>query len=70
MSSTHTTGSNGDWRPRKHDHLVEPVFGGLGVGEAETDADGGAEASGAVQGGGWLRRLLGGLRRSRRERGV
>jgi hypothetical protein len=20
-----------DWRPRKHDHLVEPVFGGLGV---------------------------------------
>jgi hypothetical protein len=20
-----------DYRPRKHDHLVEPVFGGLGV---------------------------------------
>ena len=22
-----------DYRPREHDHLVEPVFGGLGVGE-------------------------------------
>lgn len=20
-----------DWRPRAHDHLVEPVFGGLGA---------------------------------------
>ena len=25
----------GDWEPRPHDHLVEPVFGGLGI---ETDA--------------------------------
>jgi len=22
-----------DFRPREHDHLVEPMFGGLGVGE-------------------------------------
>lgn len=22
-----------DYRPREHDHLVEPVFGGLGVNE-------------------------------------
>lgn len=25
--------SGDDYRPREHDHLVEPVFGGLGVGE-------------------------------------
>lgn len=27
-----------DWRPRPHDHLVEPVFGGLGVEEEDLEA--------------------------------
>jgi hypothetical protein len=26
-----------DYRPREHDALVEPVFGGLGVGEARPE---------------------------------
>jgi hypothetical protein len=27
-----------DYRPREHDHLVEPVFGGLGVESPRTPA--------------------------------
>jgi len=31
--------SGDEYRPREHDHLVEPMFGGLGVeGGARTDA--------------------------------
>jgi hypothetical protein len=32
--------SGDEYRPREHDHLVEPVFGGLGVeGGARRDAE-------------------------------
>ncbi len=51
-----------DPRPRRHDHLVEPLFGGLGV-EGEGDAPPPARA-------GWLARawawVVRGFARARR----
>ena len=31
--------SNEDYSPRQDDHLVEPMFAGLGVGEDETECE-------------------------------
>ena len=52
----------GDWRPRRHDHLVEPFFAGLeteAAGEERSEAGARPEASEP-----WWRRILERLRRA------
>lgn len=57
-----------DFTPREHDHLVEPMYAGLGCGgeERRVEADGPA-ASAAAPSGLWaaLARLLRSLKRAR-----
>jgi len=51
------------YRPRAHDHLVEPFYGGLGAeGEATGALDGEAPTDGEPARQGALARLLGWLR--------
>jgi len=53
---------SGDFRPREHDHLVEPLFGGLGA-EGGPEEPARAAASAPARTRGLLERCLGFLRR-------
>ena len=57
------TPAEDSYRPREHDHLVEPMFGGLGVSEEGRERAVEEEQPSVRRG--WIARLLGvlGLRR-------